>query len=57
MNESKIAIDLSNFEYEVFPTITKSEDLFSMLFSEVLYIVKTVTKATFSPEFKLPEAV
>lgn len=53
INDSKIAIDLSNFVYEVFPIVTRSEDFFSMFFSEELYMVNTVTKATFSPAFRL----
>lgn len=36
INESKTAIDLSNFVYEVLPTVTKPDDLLSMFFSEEL---------------------
>lgn len=56
MKTFNMAIDLCALLYEAFPTVTKSDDRSSTrTFRGELKMVKTVTKATFSPPLAMEE--
>lgn len=58
MKTFNMAIDLCALLYEAFPTVTKSDGLSSTgTFRGELKMVKTVTKATFSPPLAMEEEV